>query len=561
MNWQRYLPFLEWMSSYNGPTFRSDLVAGLTVGVMLVPQGMAYAMLAGLPPIYGLYGGLLPLIIYGLMGTSRQLSLGPVAVDALLILAGIGAVAIPGSEEYIGLVILAGFVIGVIHILMGFFKMGFLVNFLSHPVIIGFTSAAAIIIAVSQLKYLFGISIPRFEHSYDTVAYAFQHLAEIHWPSFVICISGIFLILLIRKISRAIPGALLVTIIAIVVVAVFRLDLIGVNIVGNVPEGLPGFVVPEFGFGRIMSVMPTVLTVAIIGLVESIGIAKVLEAKNKDTRVVPNQELLALGFSKVIGALFQSLPTSASFTRSVVNDDAGAKTGMASIVSALIIGLTLLFLTSLFYYLPEAILASIVLVAVKGLFNIDEAVKLWHHHRQDFGMMILTFVTTLALGIEEGVLFGVIFSLIMIIYRASKAHVAILGRLPKTNYYRSIKRFEDALRVYGMIIMRFDAQLFFGNVEYFKTSVYDLVDEAQEPIKVFVLDASCMEGIDSSGIQALDEIVDYLKDKGILFQISGAIGPVRDILKNTGLFEKIGAEHHFMYLQDAEEYFKKNIKA
>ncbi|MCB0662221.1 MAG: solute carrier family 26 protein [Saprospiraceae bacterium] len=559
MNWQRYLPFLEWMPKYNGQTLRSDLSAGLTVGVMLVPQGMAYAMLAGLPPIYGLYGGLLPLVIYGLMGTSRQLSLGPVAVDALLILAGIGAVATPGGEEFIGLVILAGFVIGVLHILMGVFKMGFLVNFLSHPVIIGFTSAAAIIIAVSQFKYLFGFSIPRFEHSYETVAYAFQHIADIHWPSFIICVSGILLILIMRKISRALPGALLVTIIAIVVVAVFRLDHLGVKIVGDVPKGLPGFSLPEFGISRIMSVMPTVLTVAIIGVVESIGIAKVLEAKNKDTRVIPNQELLALGFSKVIGAIFQSLPTSASFTRSAVNDDAGAKTGMASIISALIIALTLLFLTSLFYYLPEAILASIVLVAVKGLFNIDEAVELWHHHRQDFLMMILTFVTTLALGIEEGVLFGVIFSLIMIIYRASKAHVAVLGRLPDTNYYRSIERFEKALRVKGMMIMRFDAQLFFGNIEYFKSTVYDLVDHSKEPLKAFVLDASCIEDVDSTGIHALEEIIDYLKDKGIQFQISGAIGPVRDILRKTGLLDKIGEENHFMYLQDAEEHFKEKI--
>lgn len=561
MNWQRYLPFLEWMSSYNGPTFRSDLVAGLTVGVMLVPQGMAYAMLAGMPPIYGLYGGLIPLIIYGLLGTSKQLSIGPVAVSALLLLAGIGQLADPGSPEFIGLVILAGLVIGVVQVLLGVLRMGFLVNFLSHPVIIGFTSAAAVIIAVSQLKYLLGFPIPRFAHSYETLVYALQHIGETHWPTFFICLGGIIVIIMLKKVSRVLPGALLVVILAVILVAVFRLDELGVNIVGNVPKGLPSFEIPGLGIGSVMAVMPTVLTVTIIGIVESMGIAKVLEAKNKDTRVIPNQELLALGFAKVVGAFFQSIPTSGSFTRSAVNDEAGAKTGMASIVTAVIIGLTLLFLTSLFYYLPEAILASIVLVAVKGLFNVQEAASLWHSHKQDFMMMLLTFVLTLALGIEEGVLIGVVFSLIMIIYRASKAHVAVLGRLPNTSYYRNVERFENAVTIKGMLIMRFDAQLFFGNIEYFKTTIFDLIEGADPIPKVFVLDASCIEDIDSSGTHALEEVIDYLRDKGIEFQISGVIGPVRDILQDTGLIEKIRKENHFMYLQDAEAYFNKNLNS
>jgi SulP family sulfate permease len=560
MNWQRYLPFLDWMSTYNGKIFRSDLIAGLTVGVMLVPQGMAYAMLAGMPPIYGLYGGLLPLIVYGLLGTSKQLSIGPVAVSALLVLAGIGQIADPGSSEYIGLVILTGLIIGVVQMLLGILRMGFLVNFLSHPVIIGFTSAAAIIIAVSQLKYLFGFPIPRFTHSYETLGYAIQHIGDTHWPTFIICVSGILAIILLKKLSKALPGALLVVILSVILVAVFGMDEMGVKIVGDVPKGLPAFELPVLGFNSIMAVMPTVLTVTIIGIVESIGIAKVLEAKNKDTRVVPNQELLALGFAKVVGAFFQSIPTSGSFTRSAVNDDAGAKTGMASIVTAVIIGLTLLFLTSLFFYLPEAILASIVLVAVKGLFNIKEAIELWHHHKQDFLMMLLTFVLTLALGIEEGVLIGVVFSLILIIYRASKAHVAVLGRLPNTPYFRNVERFENAVRVEGMLIMRFDAQLFFGNIEYFKNTVFNLVEEASPPPKVFVLDASCIEDVDSTGVHALEEVIGYLGDQGIQFQISGVIGPVRDVLDKTGLLDKIGEENHFMYLQDAEAYFKEKIK-
>lgn len=545
------IPFFSWIKDYKLPDLSSDLVAGITVWIMLVPQGMAYAMLAGMPPIYGLYGGLIPLFIYGILGTSKQLSVGPVAVSGLLVLAGISQLEEPGTDRYIYLVILTGLLVGFVQAGLGFLRLGFLINFLSHPIIIGFTSAAAVIIGVSQLKYLLGIQIPRFDKLTDTISYAAAHLSEIHWPSFILCVSGIVLILLFKWISRAIPGALIVSILGAIIVMIFNMQEVGVKVVGNVPSGLPAFESPGFVISDMLLVTPTVFIVAIICIVESISIAKVLEAKNRDTKVMPNQELIAMGLSKIGGAFFQSLPTSGSFTRSAVNDDSGAVSGMSSIITAVLIGLTLIFLTPLFYYLPEAALASIILVAIKGLFDVKEAVHLWHTHKQDFLLMITTFVLTLILGIGQGVLVGVVLSLIMIVYRTSKAHVAVLGQLPGSNHFRNIDRFENAIQFDGVRIFRFDAQLFFCNVDYFKSSVMDLISDPEHPVDLFILDASSILDIDSSGLHALDEVIDYLHNAKIKFQMSGVIGPVRDQLFKTGLIDKIGKENHFMYIQDA----------
>lgn len=558
MKWTNYLPITEWLGDYNKATFQNDFIAGLTVCVILIPQGMAYALLAGMPPIYGLYGGLIPLFLYGIFGTSRQLSIGPVAISALLVLAGISQLAEPGSPEYISLVITTGLAIGLVQVVLSFLRLGFLVNFLSHPIIVGFTSAAAIIIAISQLKYLFGISIPRFSHSYETAYYAIEHLSEIHWLSFVMCVGGVVLMLILRSISRTIPSALIVTIVGILVTWIFKLDQQGLKVVGEVPRGLPGFEIPGMNLAIIREIFPTVLTVTVIGIVESIGIAKVLEAKHRNYQVRPNQELLALGLAKIGGAFFQSLPTSGSFTRSAINNDAGARTGMASIITAAGVALTLVFLTPLFYYLPEAILASIILVAVKSLFDLPEAIYLWQTHRQDFAMMMITFVLTLALGIEEGVLVGVILSLLMTIYRTATPHIAILGRIPNTYHYRNTTRFPEAVQHENMLILRFDAPLFFGNSNYFKDTIKSLLADREEMPKLLILDASSMSDIDSTGLGAIEEINTFLQENKVQFYLSGAIGPVRDLLHRAGIIQKIGERNHFMYVNDAVRYFKQH---
>lgn len=556
MSWKRFFPIFDWISEYNKSVFRSDLTAGLTVCIMLIPQGMAYALLAGMPPIYGLYGGLVPLLIYGLLGTSRQLSIGPVAVSSLLVLAGISQVAEPESGQYIELAILAGLMIGIAQLLLSALRLGFLVTFLSHPVIMGFTSAAAIIIAVSQFKYLFGFPIPRFEQTYETAIYAFEHLNQIHWLSFAFCTSGIIVMLAIKKWARFIPAALVVTILGILITYLLKLDQQGLAIVGKVPEGLPSFSVPNLSWTNIQLVLPTVGTVTIMGVVESISIAKALEAKNKDGRIRPNQELFAIGFSKFAGAFFQALPTSASFTRSAVNNEAGARTGIASIIAAAATGLTLVFFTPLFYYLPKAILASIVLMAVRGLFELEGAKELWKTHRKDFFMMLITFLATLGMGIEEGVLTGVILSLLLVIYQASRPHSAILGKLPKTNHFRNVDRFPEAQQEDGVIIIRFDAPLFFLNAEQFKNTVFDTLEKYNDRCYLFILDASSILDIDSSGLHAIEEVYNHFKERNIQFFIAGVLGPVRDAFKRYELIEKVGLTNHFMYVSDALEYYR-----
>lgn len=555
MNIKKYIPILEWLPTYNKSYFKNDLVAGLTVCVMLVPQGMAYALLAGMPPIYGLYSGLVPLFLYAILGTSRQMSIGAVAVSGLLVLAGISQVAEPGTSHYISLVILTGLLVGLLQLFFSVIRLGFLVNFLSHPVIAGFTSAAAIIIAVSQLKYLMGIEIPRFSVLTDTVGYAFQHIREISWPTFFLCIGGIALMLLLKKINKAIPGALITAVLGILLVKIFRLDQQGIDIVKDVPEGLPAFIFPEWTMENIRLVIPTVLTVTVIEIVESIGIAKVWEAKHKNYKIDANQELLALGISKIGGAFFQAIPTSGSFTRSAVNSETGAKTQMSSIVTVILVAMTLLFLTPLFFYLPKAILAAIVLLSVKSLFDLKEAIHLWKTHRGDFLMMLATFIITLILGIEEGVLAGVVLSVLMVMYRNSQPHIAVLGQLPNTKYFRNINRFPNAIQIPNCAIIRFDSQLFFANSLYFKEFIEQFVQDQSQPLAGLILDASSIHDIDSSGLQALEETYDYLKSKSIQFYIAGAIGPVRDRLYKAHLMDKIGKKNQFMYVQDAVDSF------
>ncbi len=556
MDWSRYLPLVGQLKGYDSTLLRSDFFAGITVCIMLVPQGMAYALLAGMPPIYGLYGALIPLLVYGVLGTSRQLSIGPVAVSALLVLAGISQLAEPESGTYIMLVILTGFLIGIAQLALSLLRLGFLANFLSHPVIMGFTSAAAIIIAASQLKYLFGIDIPRFEQASQTIGYAFSHLTEIHWLSFAFCVGGILVMLAMRKWLPRWPAALLVSVAGILITALLRLDQQGLSIVGVVPEGLPGFALPSTNMEHVRMVLPTVFTVTIIGIVESLGIAKALEMKNKDGKVRPNQELFALGASKVLGSFFQALPSSASFTRSAINNEAGAKTGMASIVAALATGLTLIFFTPLFYYLPKAILAAIVLMAVRSLFEIKEAINLLRVHRMDFLMLLLTFIITLSLGIEEGVLAGVVLSLVVIIFQASRPHVAILGQLPETVSFRNIKRFPKAEQFPGIVIMRFDAPLFFLNAEFFKEIIMKTIKDQEDTPKLLVLDASSILDIDSGGLDAITEVHEFLTKRGISFYLCGILGPVRDRMHQAGVAEGLGLQNQFLRIRDAVVYYQ-----
>lgn len=350
----RSLPLVRSLRNYTSVDFRHDVLAGLTVGIILVPQGMAYALLAGLPPVYGLYASLFPTALYALFGSSRQLSVGPVAMSSLLVLAGISAIAEPGTDKFIALAITTALFVGLVQVGFGLFKLGFLVNFLSHPVIKGFTSAAAIIIAGSQLAHLLGIVLPRSNHIDELLGSAFRQIHLVHLPTFFLSLGSLALIIALRAIHQSIPGSLIAVIAGIAVVSFLHLDQQGVAVVGAVPKGLPDFKAPMFSYADVRSIISLVFLLTFVSMIESIAIGKAIEGRNKSYRLNPNQELVALGLSKIFSAFFQAYPTTGSFSRSALNSKAGARTGISSFVAAALVALTLLFLTPLFYQLPKA---------------------------------------------------------------------------------------------------------------------------------------------------------------------------------------------------------------
>lgn len=551
MNLKNYLPILDWTKNYSNKHLKGDISAGLTVGVMLIPQGMAYAMIAGLPPIYGLYASTIPLIIYAIFGTSRQLAVGPVAMVSLLTAAGIGAIAEGGTETYLALAILLAFLVGGIQFLLGAFRLGFLVNFLSHPVISGFTSAAALIIGLSQLKHLLGIDLARSHHVHEIIIQAAENIGSIHWITLGIGLGGIVLILIAKRINKSIPGPLLAVVFGILLVFGFGLTSTGVKIVGSVPDGLPSFAFPDINFNNIELLLPTALAISLVSFMESIAVAKAIQAKHKDYKVSPNQELIGLGLANLGGSLFQSYPVTGGFSRTAVNDQAGAKTGLAAIISAVLIILTLLFLTPLFYYLPKAILASVIMVAVFGLIDYKEALHLWKSNRSDFWILMVTFIATLALGIEQGIGIGVILSLAMIIYRTSKPHIAELGNVPGTIFYRNKNRFDNVSIQNDILIVRIDAQMYFANSNYIRESIESLLQNRGKGIKAVIINSDSINNLDSSAIHTLDDMITDFKNQGIQVMFSGVKGPVRDAMVKADMIDKVGKENFFMSVQSA----------
>lgn len=545
-----HIPAINWIPNYGSEQLKGDLIAGLTVGVMLIPQGMAYAMIAGLPPIYGLYASTIPLIIYALLGTSRQLAVGPVAMVSLLTAAGIGALAEGGTEMYLGLAIALALLVGIIQFALGVFRLGFLVNFLSHPVISGFTSAAALIIGLSQLKHLIGVDLPRSHHVHEILIGALERIGEINWQTFAIGVIGILLIKGVKKWLPVIPGPLLAVVFGIG--ATWGLGLIdfGVKIVGTVPSGLPSVAIPDISTNTMQLLLPTALAIALVSFMESIAVAKAIQSKHKDYEVSPNQELIALGAANIGGSFFQSYPVTGGFSRTAVNDQSGAKTGMASIVSAGLIVLTLLFLTPVFYYLPKAILASVIMVAVFGLIDVKEARHLWHADRSDFWMLIVTFIATLSLGIEQGIGIGVLLSLGLLIFRTTRPHIAELGQIPGTGLYKNIERFQGLIVDPEVLILRLDSQLYFANTNYFRDRLFEMMGK-REKVKTVVINSESIGSMDSSAVQTIRAIVQDLRKQNIEVHFSGVIGPVRDAMNRGGLVEVIGEDNFFLTVQAA----------
>ncbi len=512
---------------------------------------MAYAMIAGLPPVYGLYAAVVPQIIYAIFGTSRQLSVAPVAMDSLLVAAGVGLMAEQGSEAYITLAILVAFFMGTFQLLLGIFKMGFITNLLSRPVISGFTSAAAIIIALSQLPNLLGVKMERSTRAYEMIGSLAEVITNAHVLSLIIGVVGIVLIVLIKSWSTKIPASLIAVIISTALVSIFGWNELGVNIVKEVPSGFPTFSLPNITWQNIQQVAPLAMTIAIIAFMEAFSVAKAIEAKKRDHEVRPSQELIALGAANFIGSMFSSYPVTGGFSRTAVNVESGANTPLSSLISAGIVALTLIFLTPLFYFLPKAILASIIMVAVAGLIDIKFVRTIWKENKVEFALLMITFLVTLNVGMVEGILTGISVAVLHLIYKMAYPHIAQLGRVKDHHEYRNIRRFKNLQTWDWLLLLRLDASLTFINIQYFKDYVIRNIDDET---KYVILDAGPVSHLDTSAIEGLRDLIQTLNEKEIVFILCDMIGPVRDIVHRTGFMDTVKEDNIFIDLHEAVKY-------
>jgi len=549
---KKYFPIFDWLPKYKKSYIAGDVSAGFTVGIMLIPQGMAYAMIAGLPPVYGLYAALIPNLLYGLTGSSRKLAVGPVALDSLIVASGLAAMKLESIEAYIAMALFLAFFVGLLQLFMGLFKMGFLANFLSRPVVSGFTSAAALVIAVSQLGHFLGVQIEATK-TLDTLRALASKLTEIVYWDLAIGIIAIIVIVLLKKVSKKLPSAMLVVVLSIVGIYLFMKQEGDVTLLGMIPEGLPTFTMHNVNKEQWIHAFPLCLALAFISFAEAMSMAKAVEEKSQEFYTNPNQELRALGVSNIIGSFFQSFPANAGFSRTAVNISEGAKTGMASIISAAVVAVTLLFLTPYFEYLPKSVLGAIILVAVYGLIDFKYPAQLYKQQKDEFVLLLVTFLTNLLIGITQGIIFGVLFSLLLLVYRTSRPHMAVLGKIKGMDYFKNLNRFPEDTEQYDEILMlRFDAQFYFANIHYFKKVLMNEIEKKGDTLKYVILNAEPVNYIDNTALNQLEKLVEGLKEKGITFKIAGAIGPIRDRIQKSGLVEVIGREN--MYVRTAEAY-------
>ena len=556
MNIKKIIPILEWLPNYEKSLFKGDLIAGITVGIILIPQGIAYALIAGLPPIYGLYCALVPQVIYAIFGSARQVAIGPVAMDSLIVATGVSTLALAGSESYIEIAILLAFMVGTIQFVLGIFSLGFIVNFLSRPVITGFTSAVALIIGINQFRNLLGVDFVQSDQIHELLEDIWLKISFYNLPTTIIGMIAVAIIFVFRKIDKRIPSALIVVVLGIIIMRFFGKNLTEVSIVKNIPSGLPSFGIPTIELEQIRELFPIALTLVMVGYLETISIGKSQETKQDVYKVRPNQELIALGLSNIFGSLFKAYPTASSFSRSAINQESGAKTGMAAFISVVMVIITLLFLTPLFYYLPKAILAAIIIVPVFALVNIKEAAFLWKANNLHFLLLLSTFIGTLFFGIEYGISVGVGLSLVVLIFRTSRPYVVELGKVPDANFYRNKERFEEVIIEDDILVFRFDAQLFYANSSYFRDKLDEMADKKGKALKLIILNSGSINRIDSTGVEMLKERIKFYQKKGVLFYFAGAKGPLRDALFKGGLLSIIDVNHFFMRANDAVRFFR-----
>ena len=544
-----FFPVAQVLRSSSKQQIVADLWAGLVSCVVLVPQGMAYALLAGLPPVAGLYAALVAPLAYGVLGTSRQLSVGPVAMDSLLVAGALGALAPFSGDGYANAALTLALLVGVLQLLMGVLRLGFLVNLLSLPVISGFTSAAAVLIGLSQLKYLLGLPVQQaatlggYLRQWPSLSWSFQ------FQPLLVGALGLFLLWAGKKWLPRVPISLFV-----VVALAFLVHVLDwhdrVPLVGQVPQGLPHFswsrVTPELA----LRLLPSAFTLATLAFLESIAISKSYALKHKYT-IHDNRELFALGLANIAAGSFSAYPVAGGFSRSAVNDSAGARSQLSMVVAAVGVGLSLLFLAPLLGLLPLVALSAVVLRAVTGLVDLAEFRRLERIKPADRWLLGLTFGSTLLWGMVPGVATGVVASLAWHVARTLRPHLAVLGRVPGTHIFRNVRRHHGLYTYQGVLIVRMDAEFYFGNVAFLHDALLGLEDEMREPLQALILDATAINDIDSSAEFALRQLNEEYMARSVQFYVAGLKGPVLDVLHSSGLAQELGNRGQCLSVHEA----------
>lgn len=542
---RKLLPFLTWLPAYRRQDLPGDLMAGVIVTIMLIPQSLAYAMLAGLPPEYGLYASILPLFVYGLLGTSRTLSVGPVAVVALMTASALTPFAAPGSEQYVQLALLLALMTGVIQLVLGLVRAGFVASLLSHPVVAGFITSSSILIIISQLKHILGVSAASGHLPYEAVLNLWGALGETSVATLVAGLSSIALLFAMRGPLRALltrvglskstaqliarTGPAVLVVAGMAAVGLFGADTrLGIAVVGEFPSGLPGLTLPALDVPVLQALLPAALMIVLVGYVESVSVGRALGARRRQV-IDPDQELVALGASNIAAGFTGGMPVTGGFSRSVVNYDAGAQTGLASMITAVLIGLVTLFVAKWFSVLPQVVLAATVIVAVSSLLNFREVGRLWRYSKGDGALMALTMLAVLGAGVEIGIAVGVVASLMLYLWRASRPHIAVLGRVGDSEHFRNIRR--HTVTTYpGLLIVRIDENLFFANTRFLEDRLLSLV-AADKDVKHLVLVCSAISLIDASALESLENFIRKLRELGITVHLTDVKGPVMDRLQ------------------------------
>lgn len=551
---KRFFPFREWIGELKDPSvLRADAIAGLSVALVLVPQSMAYAQLAGLPPYYGLYASFLPVMIASLFGSSRQVHTGPVAVVSLLTAAALSPYAVGDPAQYATYAIMLALMVGVFQLSLGLLQLGFFVDFLSHPVVVGFTNGAAIIIATSQLGKIFGVTVERMEHHYETVWATIQAaLNHTHFPSLAMGLAALAIMILLKRYAPKIPGVLAAVVICTFASWLLKYEQLGGSVVGSIPKGLPGFAFPEIDATIALAMITNAIAIGLIGFTEAISVAKAIAAQTRQ-RLDANQGLIGQGLANITASLFQGYAVSGSFSRSAINLSAGAKTGFAAIASGLVVMITLLFFTPLLYHLPQATLAAVIILAVFNLIKFKPIKYAWKVQKHDAIVSVITFVLTLlwAPHLEKSILFGVVLSLILYMYRTMRPRIAVLsmqsdGSLgdAEANILQTCEKIS---------ILRFDGPLFFANTGYFEEKVLERIASKPE-LKFIIIDAEGINEIDATGEEMLHQLALRLHALGIEFLFCRTKKQVMDVFLRTGFASEPWLENFFHTEQQAINY-------